>query len=303
MAHKSLRSRGWCFTDFDLRTRGTSFFEDLGADYVVIGLETCPKTGKFHRQGYVYWNNARAFSSVRKKIPGAHIEAAKGSASENRTYCTKEKLLLEIGTLPSQGNRSDLKEASKALATTKIRDFALNEPEMYCRYRNGLKDIRAFHLAQKFDTEVRDVKVIALLGPAGAGKTRAVYDTFGFDNVYTVSQPNETLWFDHYDGEEVLLLDDFYGGIKYGFFLQLLDIYPLRLPTKGGHTYAGWNKIVITSNKGPHQWYNVGLTPALERRIHATHIVCGHFDTEVLRGNTVPGAVDRECEIEALNGE
>ena len=34
-----------------------------------------------------------------------------------------------------------------------------------------------------------------------------------------------------------------------------LDGYQLRLPIKGGHTYAYWNKVYITTNKPWENWH------------------------------------------------
>jgi len=87
------------------------------------------------------------------------------------------------------------------------------------------------------------------------------------ENIFKIDG-DDTLWWDGYQGQKILLIDDFYGTIKYGKLLNILDIYPLRLPTKGGHTYANWEKIYITSNDKPDKWYQKGLTPALERRLN-----------------------------------
>jgi len=50
--------------------------------------------------------------------------------------------------------------------------------------------------------------------------------------------------------------------------LRILDIYPLQLPVKGSFAVAMWNTIFITSNKHPTDWYEKGMPPELDRRIH-----------------------------------
>lgn len=53
--------------------------------------------------------------------------------------------------------------------------------------------------------------------------------------------------------------------------LQVLDIYPLRLPIKGGFTLARWTRVILTSNIHPRDWYpncQPESRRALLRRIH-----------------------------------
>jgi hypothetical protein len=87
----------------------------------------------------------------------------------------------------------------------------------------------------------------------------------------------------------VLLIDDFYGWIKYGFLLKVLDIYPLRLAVKGSHAYACWETVYITSNKAPETWYAGGMTAALRRRIHSIEHIEGAGEGEDDQGQYAPG--------------
>ncbi len=104
-------------------------------------------------------------------------------------------------------------------------------------------------------------------GEAGSGKTRMAVENN--PNHYMLSVPQAgNLWWDGYEGEDVLIIDDFYGGIQYALLLRILDGYQLRIPIKGGFTYALWTKIIITSNKDPREWYQRGYTKALARRIN-----------------------------------
>jgi len=57
--------------------------------------------GNVHFQGYVVYKNARALVGVRKVLPTAHWEIAKGDADQNRVYCTKDDTRL-AGTAPSE---------------------------------------------------------------------------------------------------------------------------------------------------------------------------------------------------------
>ena len=61
---------------------------------------------------------------------------------------------------------------------------------------------------------VREFKtdVVVLFGPTGCGKTRAVMDRYGARNVYI---KDASQWWDGYDVQPVVLLDEFYGQLPY----------------------------------------------------------------------------------------
>lgn len=113
------------------------------------------------------------------------------------------------------------------------------------------------------------VETHVLWGDTGSGKTRAAYE---FDpDLWMVPHSDGQLWFDGYVGQSTILIDDFYGWIKYGFLLRLLDGYKFDLQIKGGFTRKMWKTVIITSNKPPEEWYQQGVTPALRRRLTKTH--------------------------------
>jgi len=75
----------------------------------------------------------------------------------------------------------------------------------------------------------RDIKVIVLWGDAGSGKTRFVYDNHKIEDIYKLNvNSNGALWFDGYESQSVLLIDDFNGWIQYRDLLTILDRYPYR---------------------------------------------------------------------------
>ncbi len=110
-----------------------------------------------------------------------------------------------------------------------------------------------------------------LWGEAGSGKSRHVWELDA--EVYPVPNPNGgSLWFDGYVGQDVVLLDDFYGWCPLHLLLKMADRYPLQVPIKGGHTEFVAKSLYITSNKPWREWYKwdeLGnqLMAAFERRI------------------------------------
>lgn len=85
------RGRKWCFTlnnyteeEYDTLTQVLS---EKGK--VIIGKEK-GEEGTPHLQGYIECKNAIYFNSLKKLMPRAHIEKAKGTLEQNVAYCSKE---------------------------------------------------------------------------------------------------------------------------------------------------------------------------------------------------------------------
>lgn len=112
------RARGVCIT-INNYTDGEQ--EDLralcaSASYAVFGRET-GESGTPHLQGYIHFKQPRALSALKKVLPRAHLEIARGTPEDNRRYCTKDNDFEEFGELPKQGKRNEiaaLREAIKA---------------------------------------------------------------------------------------------------------------------------------------------------------------------------------------------
>lgn len=88
----SPRSRAYCFT---LNNYNSNIFDTLTQLFskecqFIFGKEKGSKDTP-HIQGYIKYKNARSFNSIKKKIPKAHIEKAKGTLKQNYDYCSKEK--------------------------------------------------------------------------------------------------------------------------------------------------------------------------------------------------------------------
>lgn len=106
-------------------------------------------------------------------------------------------------------------------------------------------------------------------GDSGTGKTRKA--TEEYPDAYIISKPNSDrmVWWDGYQGEETVIIDEFYGWIPYNDLLRMCDRYPLRVPFKGGFHKLKATRFIFTSNRPWTDWYpNVDdPSKALERRI------------------------------------
>lgn len=236
--------------------------------YMVWGYEIAPSTGTPHLQGYTAWDNPRSLDKFalffEKKI---HLEKPRGTAKQCADYCkkpdTKDPMKPspgweEYGELPRQGERTDWCVAVEEIkGGTPVEEVIENQPQL-------LPCVRALTTYKQMCLKPvnRDVEVIVLWGEAGSGKSSKAYEID--KNLY--SKPANK-WWDGYSGQTTVLLDDFYGWLPYHDLLRVLDRYPYHAEYKGGHIWAQWTRVIITSNKPPAQWYEYGMTPALARRL------------------------------------
>lgn len=203
------------------------------------------------------------FSTVKKRFPEAHIEAARGTVQENRAYVGKsgkwsedEKSDTSIpGTFeesgeppeePGQGARTDI-----AVIYQQIEDGLSNAEIMAANpdaamHIGKMDKIRQDILEARYREQWRDLEVTYIFGPTATGKTRGVMEQHGYGSVYRVTDYNHP--FDRYAQEPVLCLDEFRSSLLIGDMLDYLDGYPLALPARYANRQACFEKVYIISN-------------------------------------------------------
>lgn len=136
----NIRSRGWCFTINNDRYKDLKELITLcDSDYLIFGFEK-GKSGTSHIQGYLYFDNARSFQSIKRFLPRAHIEPAKGTPEQNHDYCTKDGLFFEFGEIPEPGKRTDLDNIKKMVKKgNTMLEIAEAEFGSYIRYHKGIE--------------------------------------------------------------------------------------------------------------------------------------------------------------------
>lgn len=108
-------------------------------------------------------------------------------------------------------------------------------------------------------------------------------------------------WFDGYEGQDVLIVNEMSGAtFKPDFFCRLLDSQPMLVPVKGGYTHFNSKLIIFTSNKHPQQWWSSAVMdkyPGLLRRL-SPPITETRFYDKVVPADIV---VTRPAEFTASN--
>lgn len=264
------QARNWFFTDWDKLDWAKLYAEwPEKIRFVAWGEEICPSTGRPHNQGWLQLTSKRTVEGVKRLVGSKviHLETRRGNEKQNEIYNSKEGKYKEVGKFILQGQHTDLDESYHAIMSGKktIHDIANEQFSMYCRFRNGFGDAQEWAdkaLSKKF----RKIEVIVHSGETGTGKTRKAMEG---EDVYKICAC-DIKWFDGYQGEKTLVIDDYNNDIKINRLLNLLDGYQLRLPIKGGFTYARWTTVYITTNLTRdelHPWAKPAHRRALDRRI------------------------------------
>ncbi|AZA07503.1 replication protein [Bat circovirus] len=232
-------------------------------DYLVCGEEGMGEGKTPHLQGFANFSKKKTFNQV-KKIFGSrcHIEKAKGTDKDNKQYCTKEgNVVVEAGAPRSGGQRTDLSSAvSTVLESGSLRAVAESHPVQFVSYHRGLSEL--LKVAGKAKARDWKTSVHVIIGPPGCGKSKWACNFAEPETTFWKAPRNK--WWDGYCGQEVVILDDFYGWLPYDDLLRLCDRYPLTVETKGGTVPFLASTILITSNKVPQEWYSSESVPAAE---------------------------------------
>lgn len=241
------RCRNWCFTDFTCADLSETFSaEELQFRYICYGLEVCPDTGRRHHQGWCQFGVPVSFTNAKRRLglPGCHIERMRGSCSENEAYVTKDGVVKRFGEFVSMGERVDIHEMRLLIASgVSQRVLADSNFPLWCRYNRAFQLYGFLQLKHKWERQYREVSVVVLAGRTRCGKTRLAtkYGTF-------IIGGYQLNWWDGYDGEKCIIIDDFADDVDIQHMLRILDGNFLRLDVKGAFTVAQWTRVIITTN-------------------------------------------------------
>ena len=168
------RCRGYVFTLNNYSEEEVECLRKLqGYKYLIFGKEV-GENGTPHLQGYVYWKNAKSFSSCKKTLGNRfHIEVQRGSCEQAIDYCKKEDQFEEIGVAPlSQSEKGDCNKKRYERSWELAKEGRIEEIDADIRLRHfgTLKRIRSEYqiVPESIDTLEHEW----YWGDSGTGKTR-----------------------------------------------------------------------------------------------------------------------------------
>ena len=208
-----------------------------------------------------------AYASIRYCLDGA-----KRHQEDALWFLKESKIRGYRGQANAGGKGTAFTTAAEELFTGKrtLQEVMIENPGMVA------KNMRAFETCLSMRAKIKPTvnvmpEVYILWGLPGTGKSRSVWDNNEQSEIFVPLIGNRAMWFDNYHGEKVLLLDDFDPGccsLKY--LLKLTDRYPMQLQVKCGSVWKHWEKVYLTSNENPRDWYpqeTADTQAALMRRV------------------------------------
>jgi len=281
-----MTSRRWSWTNFC--ELGWRIPEDERIKCCIYQIEQT-KDGKVHAQGYFELKNPMRMAGAKKLVgASAHMAISNGDREANVRYCSKEESRLEgpirFGdwTLV-QGKRTDL-ESTINILKEHGRDAAIMHSNG--KFSREIDRVDAV-LSKNFD---RGEQIIFYIhGPTGVGKSRWVYEQIKGKRFYMW---NNSKWWDGYDGEEIIWVDDFRWMMDEQYYLKVFDRYPCTVETKGGHVQLKTKTWYVTSNIDCNSVCR--SNPAMIRRLGANIMKIEEplHVTEVTEGNTGTSVTD-----------
>lgn len=303
------KSARWCFTinnpDDTVKDAIIEWYKDTDADmmvkYLVFSLESAPTTGTPHLQGYIestyntkleiinFFNKRIGAVSKKDREEGdptywAHLVAARGTAAQNKAYCTKPNADWPDAAEPLDGpweygkpkvevaedNKRKRTEASKKagaraaaahrrqqelmLAILK-RDLPPHEIRFrffseFTKYPSGLDKFMAI---TKPKVERTNMEVIVLVGPSRVHKTQ--WAKRYAKGAYWKGVQGDN-WAS-YNDEQVIVLPEapMECGVDFARFKQLCDRAAACMNAKYGDADIAATKVIILTNKQPYNWF------------------------------------------------
>lgn len=260
-------------------------------DYFCMADEIAT-TGTFHTHIFIYSHSPIRFNTLKGRFPIAHIEKAYGSAKQNRDYILKsgkwesdakaetvvEGSSFEYGKLPEEKDEENpkmcrlIENIKDGKRTAEIID---DTPNLAFRIRD-IDALRQTLLSERYAIENRNLNVTYIFGATGAGKTRGIYQSHNPRDICRITnyRTGRGVSFDGYNGQDVLVFEEYHSQIPIEEMLNYLDIYPLNLPARYNDKVACYTTVYITSNiplmeqYKDVQWNRFETWQAFLRRIH-----------------------------------
>lgn len=261
--------------------------QELGRNPAIPGQQ------RYHWQMYIELNDQVTFLQLRvllgwnnrkdrrgNRLFPHWMAPARGTQQQNIDYCSKDDTrvvgtsTVRLGQLAPPDAPGQWQDVMRHVARGEnFEQLCANDSlvPIIARCAGGLQQVLA---TRNKSPAWRNVKVYVYWGPTGTGKSRAVYERFGHDNVYCRSKPKIPYGPVTYDGlyeHEVLFLDEYREtDATLSELLKITDGHPYRVDIKYKFGYAKWTTVIIASNQSYDDWYkneDPASKAALDRRI------------------------------------
>lgn len=168
---------------------------------------------------------------------------------------------------PGQGRRSDINDLADLIHSGgTIDDVVTFHPTAMLRMPGGIQ--RSIQIARDASAPTsRKLDVYVIFGPTGTGKSHGVISTVR--DLYVVDSTmigSNGIWWDGYTGQNNVLLDEYNNWLTSDSLLRHLDVYTMRVQTKGSSIKVWYENLYITSNIPPWLWKSKGASFPVKHR-------------------------------------
>lgn len=277
------RFRWWFFTwnnPTDPEDRST-ILEASWIQYAKFQYEK-GESGTLHYQGVLYARNLVSCNVVRAHIPNCGYFAPVKDIEGAVDYCGKAETRIDgpwtCGKPPMQGKRTDLLECKSIIDNGGRMDevFELQFGNAV-RYGRGLQQY--INIVDKKNPRTWQTACYVYGGDAGLGKSEAAkaeVEAFGGSVFWLALESglHGKVWWDGYDGQENVVIDEFEQQIRLNDLKRIIDSTPFKVPVKGAMVEFKAKRVWILSNSLPETWYRTvapegsAQRDALMRRMH-----------------------------------
>jgi len=250
----------------------------FGAEALIYQMEEGQTKKYMHFQVAVAFTHKKRFKEVRDYLRLHGVKAwirPVGASKVNwvrwKAYCQKRdkpgvqlhRDAVVFGDNPQQG-QGQKKECATALAIDAIKA----NPNM--QFKEFLEAFPALHrsgsdalfrlLRRTYRaTERKAILALCFWGPTGTGKSYQARK-YCTDRGLTYFEKNDSNWWDMYQGEQVVIMDDFRGtltgGVTYSTLLTWVDHGTPIVQVKGSAEKLSTEVFIFTSAVHPRDWYH-----------------------------------------------
>lgn len=230
-----------------------------------------PEAGYLHWQFLAYFKKPVTLHRLKQTYgEAAHAEKTRSAAAETYVFKDDTKVAgteFELGRRPFRpDSKTDWEQIWELAKAGNLAEIPVG---VRVRSYSTLRRIEKDHI-QAVGIE-KNVK--CFYGSTGTGKSRKAWEEGGLDAF--PKDPLTKFW-DGYQGQENVIIEEFRGSINISHILRWLDRYPVVVEVKGGAVVLKAKNVWITSNLHPDMWYpdlDDETKKALKRRMAVTHFV------------------------------